>query len=99
MQIEAGLLCLAPFSKENKTPNFYSQITCPKHIRTAKTGREESNFSSVPILTVKTDREAVWKKWTCLSPLPPTESDSVLKSGQEQGEAGQLLDELAVKAG
>lgn len=33
-------LYLAHFSNESRTPNFYRQITCPKHIKIAKTEQE-----------------------------------------------------------
>ena len=51
IQIKVRMLYLAYFSNESRTPNFYSQIICPRHIKTAKkirTGREKNNFLSVP---------------------------------------------------
>ena len=64
IQIKVRMLYLAYFSNESRTPNFYSQIICPEHIKTAKkdrTGREKNNFVSVPNKPDEVKTEAVWK--------------------------------------
>lgn len=57
-------MCLA-LQNESRTSNFYSQIICPKHIKTAKIEQEEGKATfhrSQSSLTESKQTKAVWER-------------------------------------
>lgn len=87
IQIKVWMLYLAHFSNKSRTPNFYSQIICPKHIKTAKIEQEERKATfhlHQTGLTVKTQTGSLEEmNWSL-----PTEYESILKSGLQKQRSG-----------
>lgn len=88
IQIKVLMLYLAHFSNESRTPNFYSQIICPRHIKTTKIEQEERKATLHPhqtSLTVRTRRGSLEEMNLSLL---PTECESIRKSGPQQRRSG-----------